>query len=310
MNIDINNSNWLSRSACPICGVETLLKDLGKIEDSSYQFGRGLISTPASGISLSQCESCSLVIKNVIPTSNFLSEMFIKEAGHVWDVEYDYKSEISSILQYANAPFDILDVGPSNGDFLKNIAPYSNRRSGLDIVQHPKVGQHIRGEFITGLLDSESLSWSGEKYDIITIFDVFEHLYNPKAAMKNLRSLLKPGGLVFIETGDASSLWPMKYGLPTWWYVRLFEHHVFWSKKSLMLIAKRYDFEVISTVSKRHKRWPYESLAFVAISAIRSGLWRISPLLFKKIRALQGKSIRQPRSPFVSDHLLMALKLK
>jgi len=166
----------------------------------------------------------------------------------------------------------------------------------------------VEGEFITGLLDSPVLKWSGKGYDVVTAFDVFEHIYQPDQAMRNINMLLKKGGRVFIETGNCDSSWARKYGIPHWWYVRLFEHHVFWSPTSLTAIAKKHGFAVEQVVKKRHKRWHYETLLFVCSSTMRSVLWRCSPWLFKKIRSWQGKNPKQPRSPFILDHVLVVLR--
>jgi len=43
-------------------------------------------------------------------------------------------------------------------------------------------------------------------FDVITMFDVFEHLQDPLGDMRKLRSLLKPDGLIIIATGDTNSL--------------------------------------------------------------------------------------------------------
>lgn len=43
-------------------------------------------------------------------------------------------------------------------------------------------------------------------FDIITMFDVFEHLENPLEDMKKLRSLLKPHGVILMATGDTQSV--------------------------------------------------------------------------------------------------------
>ncbi len=306
--MSINKSEWLECNSCPLCKKTSSVIQFGVINDAAYSFGHGTVPIPAGGIPMGRCNECHIQFKMRLPSPDYLSAMFINEAGNVWDVEYNYRREIDEIMRYIAAPFDLLDVGPSNGDLLKNIALLTKRRSGLDIVKHPKVGTHIKGEFIRGLLDSKKLSWSGVPYDVITVFDVFEHFYHPDYAMANLAKLIKQGGYVLIETGDCDSPWVKKYGIELWWYARLFEHHMFWSEEALRKVAKKYGFSVVFFKRKRHKRWHYEKASFVISSTIRSALWRLSPLLFRKIRYYQGKSERQPRSPFVADHLFMIMK--
>jgi|UPI00037AA8AD SAM-dependent methyltransferase len=304
----MNLTKWQQLQQCPACGEQNTLIPLGTMDDHYYSFGQQQIPLPNEGVTLMRCPSCQLVFKQSIPTPKYLSDVFVREAGNVWDVEYNYRNELELIKQYAPNNFDILDVGPSNGDLLQAIRPYCQRCSGLDVVAHPKVMNFVHGEFITALLDEQQLQWSETPYDVVTVFDVFEHLYDPTQAIKNLHSLLKPGGLAFIETGNVDSSWAQRYGIPVWWYVSLFEHHVFWSPASLTALAEKHGFELVAIKEKRHKRWPYEDVSFVFSSALRAGLWRFSPCLFKSVRQKQGKNPKQPRSPFVRDHMMMILR--
>jgi len=41
----------------------------------------------------------------------------------------------------------------------------------------------VSGEYISGFVDSEDLLLSGEPYDVVTMFDVLEHLYSPELAL-------------------------------------------------------------------------------------------------------------------------------
>jgi len=305
---DMNTAKWQQLQQCPACGEQKGLISLGAMNDHYYNFGQQQIALPAEGVTLMRCSSCQLVFKQSIPSPDYLSEVFVREAGNVWDVEYDYHNELELIRQHAPSGFDMLDVGPSNGDLLQAIRPHCQRCSGLDVVAHPKVMRFVHGEFITALLDEAHLQWSEKPYDVVTVFDVLEHLYDPTQAIKNLHTLLKPGGLAFIETGNCDSSWAQQYGIPAWWYVSLFEHHVFWSPASLTRMAQLHGFDLVGVKQKRHKRWPYEDISFVFSSALRASLWRCSPYLFKKLRQKQGKNPKQPRSPFVRDHMIMILR--
>jgi 2-polyprenyl-3-methyl-5-hydroxy-6-metoxy-1,4-benzoquinol methylase len=53
-------------------------------------------------------------------------------------------------------------------------------------------------------------------FAVITMFDVLEHMRDPRACIARSRELLAPGGILAIETGDLASPWARLLG--TRWY--------------------------------------------------------------------------------------------
>jgi hypothetical protein len=187
-------------------------------------------------------------------------------------------------------------------------AGVQGRRSALDVARYPGLERSLSGEFIKGFLDSPSLAWSGQAYDVVTAFDVLEHLNRPFDAFANLRALVKPGGLVLIETGNADSAWPARYGLRRWWYARLIEHHVFWSRRSLQYCAAGQDMEILEWQEVRHKSRSQLGAAQLARDLLKTGLYRLMPDAYMRLAALVGKEGNQPCSPFAKDHFRVCLR--
>lgn len=301
---------WLSIESCPACGNSGRISR-GTLTSKQYHFGKAVISLPAGGISMAECSNCHLYYKTVLPRPAFLAQTFKNQAGEVWDDDHDFLYERKQIKSLVNKNhFELLDIGPSNGALLNAFRSTSGRRSGLDIVPHPGLEKHLKGEFINGLIDDERLNWSHQPYDVITAFDVFEHLYNPAAAFRNLHTLLNKDGIVAIETGDISSYWPSKHGANRWWYSNLFEHHVFWQPESLVFHAKRHGFRALSVAVVRHKSWRSRSVLAQLNTALSFGLWRFSPALYRKLNAALGKPAEDviPGSLLGKDHISIILQ--
>ena len=78
---------------------------------------------------------------------------------------------------------------------------------------------------IPGARDSSSIPIVGDEhlrdragyYDVITAIEVFEHLVDPAATIRQLSSLLRPGGILFYTTGNCSKF--QKNFLTSWRYV-------------------------------------------------------------------------------------------
>ena len=274
-------------------------------------FGAEQVPTPQSGIQVYACAACALVYKSPVPDPAFLAGVFERQMGSKWMAPQDYAAEVAALRQLCGRPdFDVLDIGAAGGGLLAACAAagVSGRRSALDVARYPGLEHSLCGEFIEGFLDSPALSWSGAPYDVVTVFDVLEHLNRPFVAFANLRALLKPGGVVLIETGNAASAWPQRYGIRRWWYARLIEHHVFWSHRSLQYSAAGQDMEIQQWEEVRHKSRRQLRASEIARDLAKQGLYRLMPDGYGALAALVGKEGNQPCSPFAKDHFRAGLR--
>lgn len=299
---------WITIEACPACGnTDELIPET--LQLTGYRHGNEEVSIPREGVRLMQCSLCGLAFKDVLPSPRFLTEVFARQAGKVWRGGYSFEPEKQLILKLTGGEaFDLLDVGSSDGGFLRALHGVTGRRSALDIVIHPGLERWLRGEFLEGLADSEQLSWSEEPYDVVTLFDVAEHLYRPDQAFSNLRRLVKPGGYVVIETGDLESAWPSKHGANCWWYACLFEHHVFWSERSLASISALHGFQMLDIRRKRHKDRAEAPLRREVLETAKVLLYKSTEAGYERVARLADKRGIQPRSPFTRDHVRVVLR--
>jgi len=86
------------------------------------------------------------------------------------------------------------------------------------------------------------------KYDLITSTEVFEHFSNPVKEIKHLSKLLKKGGYLSIMT----LLHPKtEEKFKNWWYKRDATHISFYSSKTLYLLGKMFNLEMIYNDNNR-----------------------------------------------------------
>ncbi|MCW5604558.1 MAG: class I SAM-dependent methyltransferase [Burkholderiales bacterium] len=305
-------AQWIAVDDCPACGaVGGTVR--ASIPDSHYVFGKERIPLPESGIPVVCCRICGLAYKSTVPAPAFLAELFGREGEATWADIHDFSTE-AAILRHLRGgrAFDLLDVGAADGSLLGACSgnDATGRRSALDVMRYPGIDARLKGEFIEGFLDDASLTWSGEPYDVVTLFDVLEHLYRPRLAFENLQSLLKRGGLAFVETGDAASFWPQHFGISQWWYVRLIEHHVFWSRRSLERIAAAHGFEVISWERRRHKSRSSLVRPSLAVDLLKVGLYCVARDRYAALARAFERHGNQPWCPFTRDHFRACLRKK
>ena len=79
-----------------------------------------------------------------------------------------------------------------------------------------------------------------QQYDFITATEVIEHVYDPAQVIDQLKSLLKPNGILAIMT--ETMLDPERFA--DWWYHRDITHVCFYSEQTLQWIADQQNWKL------------------------------------------------------------------
>lgn len=274
-----------------------------------YRFGKFEIPYPVPGVPVFRCQGCGLVFKGFMPRPSDLLSLLLRTAEKVWrSYRRHYSSLRSLILRHLRQgpPFDLLDVGSSDGALVALLSDMAGRRSGLDVVRNPRCESVVHGEYILGFLD-KSLQWSQQPYDVVTAFDVLEHLYDPSVALDNLARFVKVGGILVIQTGDAGYPARSEVSWDTWWYANLFEHNVFWRREALRTAFEERGFEEAYCASDQQKdRAATPMLKKLGIAALRFA--GRDPVAAKLLFPVVGRDPRLLADPFARDHLTMVLQ--
>jgi SAM-dependent methyltransferase len=80
------------------------------------------------------------------------------------------------------------------------------------------------------LLTAEDLAAEAGTFDVVTAVEVIEHTLDPVAELRRIHSLLRPGGLLFLTTGNAQ---PYAHKLVNWRYVRPEIHISYFEPRTL-----------------------------------------------------------------------------
>lgn len=111
-------------------------------------------------------------------------------------------------------PGRILDVGCAHGFFLDEALRRGWRTSGVEISPYAGPIARSRGHEVFETLDAALREGAG-RFDAVSFFQVLEHLPDPAAALRAAAALLRPGGLLIVETWDLSS-WTARLSGKRW----------------------------------------------------------------------------------------------
>jgi 2-polyprenyl-3-methyl-5-hydroxy-6-metoxy-1,4-benzoquinol methylase len=134
------------------------------------------------------------------------------------------------VLKYSPAKGRLLDFGCGSGQFLHTLT--NHEYVGFDLTT---LGEHsafnsrvLTGEFLD-MLGRAPLDY--QSFDIITAWDVIEHLPYLTEYTEGIASLIKPGGYLFVTLPNIKSLSARLFGRR--WNAILLEHLWYFTPDSL-----------------------------------------------------------------------------
>jgi len=126
----------------------------------------------------------------------------------------------------------VLDVGCATGIFLEVAREAGWQAEGLDISRYALERARHRGfEVHEGTLTGAGLA--AGRYDVITLWDLIEHVPDPAAVLAECHRLLRPGGLLALSTPDAGSV-PARLLGGRWLGFRSIDEHLYFFSRRTM----------------------------------------------------------------------------
>jgi 2-polyprenyl-3-methyl-5-hydroxy-6-metoxy-1,4-benzoquinol methylase len=149
----------------------------------------------------------------------------------------------------------VLDVGSSFGMLLGLLREAGFRAEGVEPSREAASKCREEGlEVHCGLL--EEVDFPDDSFDVITLFEVIEHLRSPRSLLGECYKILKAGGKMFISTGNTDSF-TVKVLRGKWDYFSMEDggqgHISFFNPRSITILAKNIGFKISAIESKRVK---------------------------------------------------------
>jgi SAM-dependent methyltransferase len=209
------NPIWLSSARCAICGTEGNAIELYPANFDTEAFNPSVFSArrlpDRIHYRLVKCRACGLVRSDPIAPAELLSQLYAESTctygAEIADLRFTYGRNLADLERYGARKGALLEIGCGSGFFLQEAL-----RQGYQTVQGVEPSreavQHahseVRDQIVCGVMKPGL--FTTERFDVICLFQVFDHLPDPGALLDESLRLLRPGGLMLSINHNVKAL--------------------------------------------------------------------------------------------------------
>jgi 2-polyprenyl-3-methyl-5-hydroxy-6-metoxy-1,4-benzoquinol methylase len=200
-----------------------------------------------------KCKNCHLIYMNPMEKVSNTNEYYFKAKNtHGPTIRESYlktaESQVRLIQKHATGR-NLLDVGCAQGFFLYNASRAGYAAKGIEISQD--AAEYGIREFDLDIeaRPFEELQFPENHFDVVTLWQVLEHVPYPLTVLKEVHRILKPQGLLAVSTPNIEGI-PAKILRRKWWDIKRLHINQF-STRTLADILENAGFRNTSSVSYR-----------------------------------------------------------
>lgn len=258
--------------SCPVC--ESTDYEV-RMEPQVEELDPRMLYGAASGVRHTQqvveCGNCHMLYENPRLPEEAILEGYrtSQEGGH--DSQYDnrvksfYRMLRKLEKEVPSCPANVLDIGCAGGAFLEAAEQFGYTAYGLEPSENLVDLGKSRGLRITqGTLDDNP--FEGQLFELITFWDVIEHIASPRKVLEKAGTLLKPGGLLLINFPDHGTWQARLAGSRFWWFLSVHLH--FFTKPTMQTLLEKSGF----TLQRFMPYWQSLNFGYLEEIAVKLGV--------------------------------------
>jgi 2-polyprenyl-3-methyl-5-hydroxy-6-metoxy-1,4-benzoquinol methylase len=266
----------LEKTNCPVCGSQMFeIEAVGQ----DYVYG-----TSQEHFTFVRCRNCGHLYLNPRPTMEAVNIIY-PESYATFSGRFTGGTLIARVKSWIllsrfrylkiHLPSGscLLDIGCGDGEFLTTLREHYPEAGlhGLDWKFPDMMQRTLRASRITllhGLVEQVDLGV--EKYDVIIMNQIIEHLWQPAEVLDKCFRALRPGGLLAIETPNADGYDRTIFRAGSWGSYYFPRHLHLFTFESLRQFLEKHGF----TVERQAHLFSPICWVYTVISVARRGGWR------------------------------------
>ena len=244
-----------ARHDCPVCGSTQIQPFLVAADNGHLR--RTDIALPVH-----RCASCDIFFLNPPPPAEVGQQYFADAYAHersnlYYDDSFKERTarlRLELIARYGVSAGRLLDVGCGKAQFV-DVA----RKGGWDAwgcELDAGACEYARSHYgletvVNGVMNHPDLPL---QFDVITLWDVIEHVPDPVDVLRQMAARLRPGGIALVRTANIRS-WAFDKRREGWWAFGS-DHRFYFSPGSLSAAMVRGGLEVVDVVNREPAERP------------------------------------------------------
>jgi SAM-dependent methyltransferase len=228
---------------CPVCHAPASLL-WANLRDLEY-FMEG-------DRTLQRCDECAVVFLHPMPTREELPALYPPNyqnfdsrrnaiTGFLQERYFQHHCDIA--MRHLGPGDSFLEVGCAGGDLLERLSARGiDRVVGVEISDDACAVARAKGLHVFhGTLEELQ---TDQRFDVIFMSHVVEHVVDPVDTLRTVHDLLRPGGVVYIETPNVGALDARTFG-PNWGLIHFPRHTYLFDKRTIAGVVRRAGLTVV-----------------------------------------------------------------
>jgi SAM-dependent methyltransferase len=215
----------MRESVCRICEGPLELRHAGGAAPLTSELMAPTNHEPGQHGDLYACEHCGVVHQSALPSADELADLYRGMSDDAYLSEETGRRETAGrlldlIARHVPAG-DLLDIGCGHGLMLDEARRRGYSVTGLELSQaaaayaRDVLELDVREERVEALAEAQP----EQRFQVIVLADIIEHLDDPVGALDACERLLAPGGALCIVTPDPASHTARLAGSRWWAYI-------------------------------------------------------------------------------------------
>ena len=259
------------------------------------------------------CEDCSHVFLDITYDDDSIKKLYEnygyeRARTYFEGIDSKTRSHIDHFLKRCgdycrtgSTTLRLMDVGCGTGVLLKRAQQLGFCVEGIEICEPlardtaEQVGCRVHKDVLS------LVTYTDDHFDVVTLYDVIEHLQEPRRDLKFVYDVLKPGGVLFILCPNEGALIRKlsklafhltfsKFSTPL--RVLYYQDHLsYFTRRSLLALIKQLDLEIVGLETKN------QELSRLDLSLLQKSLLRVLFFASGCLKDSGGKFVLYARKP-------------